>query len=93
MVANTGTNRCFCAYFYSVMNSTMKLRLISATPQDSWHILMTMSEKTKQTLLVATIFASLVPPFLLVAWPSVVTNTISLWAADTLGYAGIVLLL
>lgn len=55
---------------------------------------MTMPEKTKRTLLITLIIVSLVPPFLLVVWPGVLTaSSVSLWVADTLGYVGIVLLL
>lgn len=53
-----------------------------------------MTEKTKRVLLITTIIASLIPPVLLVAWPSMATaDALSLWAADVLGYIGIVLLL
>lgn len=53
-----------------------------------------MDETTKRRLLVASIILSLVPAFLLVSWPSIISvNTIGLWFADTLGYVGITLLL
>jgi len=53
-----------------------------------------MSEKSKRALLIVAIVISVIPPFLLVKWPSVISfNSASLWLADGLGYAGIVLLL
>jgi len=53
-----------------------------------------MTEKSKRSLLIIAILASLLPAFLLMTWPSVVSvSTVSLWLADTLGYIGIVLLL
>jgi predicted ferric reductase len=53
-----------------------------------------MAERTKRTLLIALIVVTLLPAFLLVSWPSITTvSSVSLWFADTLGYAGIVLLL
>lgn len=53
-----------------------------------------MNEKSKRTLLVVTIALTLIPAFLLMEWPSIVTlNSVSLWLADSLGYVGIVLLL
>lgn len=50
-----------------------------------------MSEQSKRTLLVTIIIVSLFPALLLVSPPTV--STVSLWLADTLGYAGIVMLL
>lgn len=53
-----------------------------------------MNEKSKRTLLIVAIIATLIPAFLLIEWPSTLTfSTFSLWLADSLGYAGIVLLL
>lgn len=53
-----------------------------------------MNEKAKRIVLALAIGLSLIPPLLLISWPSTVTvSTVSLWVADTLGYMGIVLLL
>lgn len=53
-----------------------------------------MNEKTKRSLLIIIVILTLIPPFLLVSWPSALTlSTFSLWLADSLGYAGIVMLL
>ncbi len=53
-----------------------------------------MNETLKRRLLVVAIALSLIPSFLLIPLPSVLsTITVLLWLADTLGYAGIVILL
>lgn len=53
-----------------------------------------MNEKSKRVLLIVAVILTLIPPFLLISWPSTLTlSTFSLWLADSLGYVGIVLLL
>lgn len=53
-----------------------------------------MKDSTKRLLLIFTLVATLVPPFLLLPFPALMTpSTVSVWLADTLGYVGIVLLL
>ncbi len=53
-----------------------------------------MNEKSKRALLIVAVILTLIPPFLLISWPSTLTlSTFSLWLADSLGYVGIVLLL
>lgn len=53
-----------------------------------------MNETSKRRLLVVAIALSLVPAFLLLPFPSIISvKTVLLWLADTIGYAGIVILL
>lgn len=53
-----------------------------------------MGEHAKRSVLWALIFLSALPAFILLPFPSLISvASVSLWAADTLGYVGIVLLL